>query len=236
MKHAGVWAPRGAAPREDPARRRRSASTSSWTTSPALIGLAQIGVLEIHTWNSLADRPRAARPHRVRPRPRSVRAVDARRRRGAPVRARLEALDLASFVKTTGGKGLHVVVPLRAGRDLGRARSTSRARWRRRSRAPIRATSSTAMPRPRATGQDLHRLPAQQPRRTSVAAYSTRAQARGAGVGRRSPGRSSTRGVGPPVHVANIDERLAPPEGRPVGGLREGEAAHHGRHRKAVGA
>ncbi len=33
------------------------------------------------------------------------------------VRGLLQALDLQSFVKTTGGRGLHIVIPLKARRD-----------------------------------------------------------------------------------------------------------------------
>jgi bifunctional non-homologous end joining protein LigD len=58
-------------------------------------------------------RHRPARPHDLRPRP--------RRRRGWPqiqeaallVRTLLDELGLPSFLKTSGGKGLHVVVPIR---------------------------------------------------------------------------------------------------------------------------
>jgi bifunctional non-homologous end joining protein LigD len=72
----------------------------------------QMGVLELHTWN--ADFARIEYPNRL------VidldpgdevswgRVVDGAR----AVRDALGALGLASFVKTTGGRGLHVVVPL----------------------------------------------------------------------------------------------------------------------------
>jgi DNA ligase D len=82
---------------------------------PALIGLVQIGILEIHTWNSeVAD---LDRPNRLvfdlDPGPGVAwpKVVEAARL----VRARLEAAGLESFVKTTGSKGLHVVTPLRPG-------------------------------------------------------------------------------------------------------------------------
>jgi len=66
----------------------------------------------VHTWNSRIER--VERPDRIvfdiDPGPEvSWRAVcDAAR----VVRGALAALDLQSFVKTTGGRGLHVVVPL----------------------------------------------------------------------------------------------------------------------------
>jgi bifunctional non-homologous end joining protein LigD len=77
-----------------------------------LIGLVQMGVLELHVWGSRVDRP--DRPDRMifdldpdESLPFSE-VMDAARL----LRERLDDLSLASFVKTTGGKGLHVVIPL----------------------------------------------------------------------------------------------------------------------------
>jgi bifunctional non-homologous end joining protein LigD len=82
---------------------------------PALISLVQIGILEIHTWNSVVDH--LEQPDRVvfdldpAPDVPWSRVVAAARL----TRKGLEGLGLESFVKTTGGKGLHVVVPLASG-------------------------------------------------------------------------------------------------------------------------
>jgi bifunctional non-homologous end joining protein LigD len=77
-----------------------------------LIALVQMGVLEIHPWGSRKDR--LDRPDRIifdiDPAPdRSWSdVVNAARH----VKQRLEDLNLRSFVRTTGGKGLHVVAPI----------------------------------------------------------------------------------------------------------------------------
>lgn len=80
---------------------------------PAVIGLVQMGVLEFHTWG--ARRGGLDRPDRIiidlDPDPMvSWKAV---MEAAHLVRTLLNELDLTCFVKTTGGKGLHVVLPLR---------------------------------------------------------------------------------------------------------------------------
>ncbi|MFL9710532.1 DNA ligase D [Methylobacillus sp. Pita1] len=83
-------------------------------TLPAVVELVQLGVLELHSWGSryphtsLADRlifdldPDPGLPWE--------RVTEA----ALLLRGLLEELDLACFVKTTGGKGLHVEVPIKA--------------------------------------------------------------------------------------------------------------------------
>jgi len=96
--------------------RERGGATAAYpyvTDLPGLVALAQIGVLELHPWNARVDR--IERPDRLvldlDPAPgvaweRVVEAAHA-------IREMLGELDLVSFVKTTGGKGLHVVAPSR---------------------------------------------------------------------------------------------------------------------------
>lgn len=82
-----------------------------------LVALTQVGVLELHAWGSTVAHP--DEPDRLvldldpGPGVPWARVKDT----AAALRARLADLDLASFLKTTGGKGLHVVVPLTRGRQ-----------------------------------------------------------------------------------------------------------------------
>jgi bifunctional non-homologous end joining protein LigD len=92
-----------------------------------LISLVQMSVLEIHIWGSHRDQyekpnllifdldpdPAVDWPH----------VVAAARE----IRLLLEELDLVSFVKTTGGKGLHIVLPIRRGPTWAEAKTFCRA-------------------------------------------------------------------------------------------------------------
>jgi bifunctional non-homologous end joining protein LigD len=92
-----------------------------------LIALVQMGVTEIHPWGSHTQD--LERPDRL--------IFDLDPDEGVPwervvgaaltVRQRLGDLGLASFVKTTGGKGLHVVVPITPDLDWDRAKAFTRA-------------------------------------------------------------------------------------------------------------
>lgn len=77
-----------------------------------LITLAQWGVIELHPWGCLADKPDL--PDRM------IFDLDpdpdlpfSKVMEGTiEIRERMQELGLESFVKTTGGKGLHVVIPM----------------------------------------------------------------------------------------------------------------------------
>ena len=81
-------------------------------TRQALVGAAQMNVIELHTWNSTtAD---IAHPDRVIFDLDPGEGIDWETLKEATslVKKMLDLLGLESFLKTSGGKGLHVVVPL----------------------------------------------------------------------------------------------------------------------------
>jgi bifunctional non-homologous end joining protein LigD len=94
---------------------------------PGLIALVQMGVLEIHPWGVTVERPN--RPDRLifDLDPGEGLGFDAVVAAALDVRGRLAALGLESFVKTTGGKGLHVVLPVTPAHDWPAAKSWTKA-------------------------------------------------------------------------------------------------------------
>jgi len=97
------------------------------TGLPSLIGLTQMGVLEIHPWGSRADDP--DKPDRLildldpdSELPWTTVTATARL-----LRAELDRLGLKSWVKTTGGKGLHVVSPLTRRQSWGEVHDFAKA-------------------------------------------------------------------------------------------------------------
>jgi bifunctional non-homologous end joining protein LigD len=82
------------------------------STAEALAGLAQMGVLEVHPWGSRNDD--LEHPDRIIIDLDPDAAISWTRlaESAAEVRKQLKKLGLESFLKSTGGKGLHVVVPI----------------------------------------------------------------------------------------------------------------------------
>ena len=87
------------------------------STPEALAGLAQMGVLEIHPWGS--TNKNLERPDIIIFDLDPDEAISWRTLSdsAADVRQQLKSLGLESFLKTTGGKGLHVVIPIDAKLD-----------------------------------------------------------------------------------------------------------------------
>ena len=111
MKHSKVWAPE--ALRRVRIRERKKIGEYVIADSvAALMSLAQMDILEIHTWNSTFEH--VDQPDRlvfdIDPGPQVPWAWVVKGARF--VRSVLNTLGLDSFLKTTGGVGLHVVVPI----------------------------------------------------------------------------------------------------------------------------
>ena len=189
MKHSGVWAP--------PALRRVKIQEKTKIGEylvvddlPGLISLVQMGILEIHTWNSTADH--LERPDRIvfdlDPDPAVAwpAVIDAR----AAGRARASSSSgSSSFVKTTGGKGLHVVVPLRPGASWEESFEFSRGLSEQIERADPRHFT-TVMPKAARKGKILIDFLRNNRGQHFGGAVLDPGEAGGAAVRARSPGRS----------------------------------------------
>lgn len=113
QKHIGRGLPKGVNSIAVP--NRKSGEVEQYLTldsAEGLVGLAQMGVLEIHPWGSRNES--LDQPDRI------VFDLDPDAAIDWPIlaasaeklRARLKKLHLESFLKSTGGKGLHLVVPI----------------------------------------------------------------------------------------------------------------------------
>jgi bifunctional non-homologous end joining protein LigD len=140
-----------------------------------IVGIAQMGCLEIHTWNTTADE--VERPDRIvwdlDPGQAVTwpQVIDAAR----TVRDVLETLGLQSWVKTTGGRGLHVVAPIRPQRDWSECLAFSRAVAEAIQRAAPQNYTTAFAKRGRESRILIDYLRNNRTN-TSIAAYSTRAR------------------------------------------------------------
>ena len=125
LKHAKAWGP-SALRRVKIQEKTKVGEYLVADSIEAVVSLAQMGIVEIHTWNSTMEN--IERPNRIvwdlDPGP----AVTWKQVATAAVhvRAVLKTLGLRSWVKTTGGRGLHVVVPIKAAREVGECLEFSR--------------------------------------------------------------------------------------------------------------
>src|SRR5690242_14552742 len=174
LRHAKAWGPNALRR----VRIREKTKTGEYLVADsieAIVSLAQMGIVEIHTWNSTDDN--IERPNRIildiDPGP----TVTWKQVATAAKLARdvLKTLGLESWVKTTGGRGLHVVVPIKRERDwsecLDFARDVSEAITRTDTR--LYTTAFTKAGREDKLLIDYLR---NNRTNTSVAAFSTRAR------------------------------------------------------------
>jgi bifunctional non-homologous end joining protein LigD len=174
LRHARAWGPRQLR-RVSIREKTKVGEYLVADTVEALVALAQMDILEIHTWNSTVDD--LERPDRivfdidpdVSLDWRSVVLAATR------IRERLHALRLRSFVKTTGGKGLHVVVPLVPSAGWDECLSFARAFAQSLERA-FPAEYVASMPKARRRGKVFVDYLRNSRGSTSVSAFSTRAR------------------------------------------------------------
>jgi bifunctional non-homologous end joining protein LigD len=235
MKHSGVWAP----PALRRVKIREKTKVGEYLVVDDLAGiisLVQMGILEIHTWNSLADK--VEEPNRIvfdlDPGP----AVPFDRvMAGARlVREALRSVGLESFVKTTGGKGLHVVVPLAPGHGWDETFGFSQLVASQIVREDPR-TYTDSMPKAGRKDKILVDVLRNNRGSTSVAAYSTRARP-GAPVSVPLAWEELQRGLKPDQYtVENLPRRLSSLKADPWARyfkLRQKIAAPGGRRRPAA--
>ncbi len=125
MKHAKAWGPTSLR-RVNIQEKTKVGEYLIADNLSGVVALAQMGIVEIHTWNSTDDRIEC--PNRIvwdlDPGPQITwnQIIEAARL----LRDVLSALGLKAWVKTTGGDGIHVVVPIVPKRDWSECLEFSR--------------------------------------------------------------------------------------------------------------
>jgi bifunctional non-homologous end joining protein LigD len=140
-----------------------------------LVALVQAGVLELHPFGSQVDD--IEHPDLIvfdlDPAPGLAWADVLHATRG--LRARIEALGLACFLRTTGGKGLHIVVPLKPSADWDQVKRFAQAVAEQHARdEPARFT--TNMSKARRSGKIFIDYLRNSRGATAIASYSVRAR------------------------------------------------------------
>jgi bifunctional non-homologous end joining protein LigD len=115
QKHVGSGVPESV--KTIPVSNRKDGGKENYLTvdsAEGLVGLAQMGVLEIHSWGSRSDS--LDTPDRIVIDLDPDVSINWKTLAGSAqeLRKYLQNIGLESFLKRTGGKGLHVVVPIRA--------------------------------------------------------------------------------------------------------------------------
>jgi len=213
QKHTGTWAPESLR-RVKIQEKRKVGEYLVVDSLAALIGLVQIGILEIHTWNSVVRH--LEQPDRV--------VFDLDPGPGVDwsdviecaklLRESLRTVDLESFVKTSGSKGLHVVVPLVRGPSWDETGSFARTVAESAERANPRryvARMAKADRRGRIFIDYLRNVRGA----TTVAAYSTRATPQAAVSVPLTWDELSPRIRSDHFTIANLSDRLARLEADP---------------------
>lgn len=126
LKHAKAWGPR-ALRRVRIREKTKIGEYLVADSASAVVALAQMGVVEIHTWNSTIDD--VERPDRIvwdlDPGPQVAREHTVAA--AHLLRDVLETVGLSAWVKTTGGPGVHIVVPIQPEVDWSECLAFSRA-------------------------------------------------------------------------------------------------------------
>ena len=187
-----------------------------------LIGLVQAGTLEIHPWGSTLKNWELP----------DILTMDLDPGEGVPwsrvieaaleVRERLEKTGLAAFAKTSGGKGLHVVAPLKPKADWGALKSFTKAiADQMAADSPDRYVSTIS--KAKRKGRILIDYLRNQRGMTAVAPYSPRARP-GAAVSMPLAWDEVTQAIGP-AHftIPNTPTRLAALESDPWQDFRSAE-------------